>query len=138
MIPKSSRFKCCHCGHLKKRPGKCVWCGKVANFDNLMGGGVESRHAQKTTPLHNWAASGGEGVPLVAPQQSGKRVSRISDRPAHHSNFTAPVLSNAPLLDNVKRKQTPQGPGKAKLPVRYEESGRRFKIAASANFNPCR
>lgn len=36
MIPKSSRFKCCHCGHLKKRPGKCVWCGKVADFDNLM------------------------------------------------------------------------------------------------------
>jgi len=35
MIPKHSRFKCERCGYLKKRPGKCVWCGKVANFDKV-------------------------------------------------------------------------------------------------------
>ena len=33
MIPKSSRFKCCHCGWLKRKPGKCVVCGKVADFN---------------------------------------------------------------------------------------------------------
>lgn len=36
MIPKPSRFKCERCGYLKKRPGKCVWCGRFADFDNLM------------------------------------------------------------------------------------------------------
>jgi predicted ATP-dependent serine protease len=35
MIPKSSRFKCCHCGWLKRKPGKCVVCRKVANFDKV-------------------------------------------------------------------------------------------------------
>ena len=35
MIPKSSRFKCERCGYLKKRPGKCVVCRKVANFDKV-------------------------------------------------------------------------------------------------------
>ena len=35
MIPKTSRFKCCHCGWLKRKPGKCVACRKVANFDKV-------------------------------------------------------------------------------------------------------
>lgn len=27
-IPKKTRFKCPHCGFLKKRTGKCINCGK--------------------------------------------------------------------------------------------------------------
>ena len=33
MIPKTLRFKCERCGYLKKRAGKCVWCGRLADFD---------------------------------------------------------------------------------------------------------
>lgn len=29
MIPKSARFKCPQCGHLKRRPGRCIHCGEL-------------------------------------------------------------------------------------------------------------
>ena len=46
MIPKSSRFKCCRCGYFKKRPGKCVVCHKVADFD----GGEGSTPSRSAKP----------------------------------------------------------------------------------------
>ena len=88
MIPKSLRFKCCHCGHLKKRPGKCVWCGKIADFDNLMGGSVENRRHASYQNKSGWNGT-------LQPNSVLARASRISDRPAHQSNFPVPVLADA-------------------------------------------
>lgn len=108
MIPKSSRFKCCHCGWLKRKPGKCVMCRKVADFGNLMEVAWQSAGSVTSLP----------GELQTANTQKLREQRSLT---AINSNFPVPALSNASLLDNVKRTQKPQGPGKAKLPVRYED-----------------
>ena len=79
MIPKSSRFKCCHCGWLKRKPGKCVWCGKVSFFD----GGEGSNPSQSAKPKKT-----AQACAVTLGWTGGVKGA------SHHFNFPVPVLAD--------------------------------------------
>lgn len=114
MIPKSSRFKCCHCGWLKRKPGKCVACRKVADFDGGEGSNPSRSAKPKKTAQACAEALGWAGGVNGA---------------SHHSNF--PCLVLAEPCGPVQRPQSGEARESIRLGIKPDSRGGESNAASA-------